>query len=259
VDTGIFFITTNQKIEGSKRNLKINSKSYRIECMNDTEIKNYKTIWRETGIKKQENLINLDGNKKITNHREIVEEDYRLLLKSKKKDVEKVIVKGSNEKKEQVINEVDNTLSKSTNSLIEDKTLHKGKNLQKEKESSGKNNNTLNSLKQNHVIIKNDDTVPEIVKTIQTQTIKPTTPQTIKPISARRIPRFTKPQIRLVDIRRDERKWLEALANEEENNSDSEDSSDSSWDVILSNIEKRKFGTSNMKTNTNTKNKVKKK
>jgi len=99
VDTGIFFITTNQKIEGSKRNLKINSKSYRIECMNDTEIKNYKTIWRETGIKKQENLINLDGNKKITNHREIVEEDYRLLLKSKKKDVEKVIVKGSNEKK----------------------------------------------------------------------------------------------------------------------------------------------------------------
>jgi len=64
VDTGIFFITTNQKIEGSKRNLKINSKSYRIECMNDTEIKNYKTIWRETGIKKQENLINLDGNKK---------------------------------------------------------------------------------------------------------------------------------------------------------------------------------------------------
>jgi len=135
----------------------------------------------------------------------------------------------------------------------------KEKNLQKEKESSGKNNNTLNSLKQNHVIIKNDDTVPEIVKTIQTQTIKPTTPQTIKPISARRIPRFTKPQIRLVDIRRDERKWLEALANEEENNSDSEDSSDSSWDVILSNIEKRKFGTSNMKTNTNTKNKVKKK
>jgi len=133
----------------------------------------------------------------------------------------------------------------------------KEKNLQKEKESSGKNNNTLNSLKQNHVIIKNDDTVPEIVKTIQTQTIKPTTPQTIKPISARRIPRFTKPQIRLVDIRRDERKWLEALANEEENNSDSEDSSDSSWDVILSNIEKRKFRNSNMKTNTNTKNIVK--
>jgi len=156
VDTGIFFITTNQKIERNKRYLKIKSKSYRIECMNNSEINNYKTIWKETGIKKQENLINFDGNKKINNQQEIVEDDYTLLHKSKKKekektsDVDKVIekdnIKGSN-KKEQVFREADNTSLKSAKtSSDEDKNLSKGKNLQKEKENSDKNNNTLNTL-----------------------------------------------------------------------------------------------------------------
>jgi hypothetical protein len=139
--------------------------------------------------------------------------------------MQKLIHKDLREKKEQLINEVDNTSSKSAKTLIEDETLHKGKNLQKEKESSGKNNNTLNSLKQNQVIIKNDDTVPKMVESIQTQTIVPTTPQTIKPISARRRPRFTKPQVRLVDIRREQRKILRAIVEADAKYSDSDDSS----------------------------------
>jgi len=57
--------------------------------MNNSEINNYKTIWKETGIKKQENLINFDGNKKINNQQEIVEDDYTLLHKSKKKEKRK--------------------------------------------------------------------------------------------------------------------------------------------------------------------------
>jgi len=183
VDTGIFFITTNQKIERNKRYLKIKSKSYRIECMNNSEINNYKTIWKETGIKKQENLINFDGNKKINNQQEIVEDDYTLLHKSKKKekektsDVDKVIekdnIKGSN-KKEQVFREADNTSLKSAKtSSDEDKNLSKGKNLQKEKENSDKNNNTLNTLnsplKKNYVHIENDDSVPKLGISISTK------------------------------------------------------------------------------------------
>jgi len=56
VDTGIFFITTTQKIKRSKRIIKIKNKTFRIECMNNEEINNYEVNWKEIGIRKQEKI-----------------------------------------------------------------------------------------------------------------------------------------------------------------------------------------------------------
>jgi len=92
VDTGIFFITTTQKIKRSKRIIKIKNKTFRIECMNNEEINNYEVNWKEIGIRKQEksttcNVDNLSTQEEEEEEEESEsnseEEDDKLILKSK--------------------------------------------------------------------------------------------------------------------------------------------------------------------------------
>jgi len=69
----------------------------------------------------------------------------------------------------------------------------------------------------------------------------------IIPIYARRKTIFIKPQIKAVDIRAEQQKFLDEIAKEEAYYSDSDDSDDSdsssesSFDLILSNIEKKEI------------------
>jgi len=86
VDTGIFFISTTKKILLNQRVIKINSKTYRIECMNNSEIANYNTTWKVKVNDKTKEEENSKVEKIKINNEPKEEEETELKLNKKKQD-----------------------------------------------------------------------------------------------------------------------------------------------------------------------------
>jgi len=86
VDTGVFFITTSQKIKRNKRNIRINKNSFRIECMKTEEINNYNTKWQIKSIQPQVQIDTKPTSELNPNQQLSIQQNKQEILESKSND-----------------------------------------------------------------------------------------------------------------------------------------------------------------------------